>query len=427
MLRDNLVVADLVPLLREDDFRTDAHRKLWSAIVSLWDRGRPADARTVADVLHGRGQLQDVGGYGVFAELWEEAATAAHATYHAGRVREASVLRRLEVAGGQIAALARDPSGPAEEALAQAERLVLEISQVGAGGSALPLAEVIREAGERLDAMTAGGRGLGGLPTGFRDLDELTAGLHPSELVVLGARPSTGKTALGLCVARNVCVGEGLPVFFASLEQSRVELALRLMCAEARVDAHRLRRGTLAMDDADRLRDAAARLRRAPLHIDDSPAQGMLRVGANARRLRRRHGIALVVVDYLQLVEPDSRKEPRQEQVAGVSRRLKHLAKELEVPVLALAQVNRGPEDRADRRPRLSDLRESGSIEADADTVLLLHRPDRAEPGAAGGLVEVHVAKQRNGPTGEVALAFRRQWMRFEDHEAGTPFDQLPD
>jgi replicative DNA helicase len=231
-------------------------------------------------------------------------------------------------------------------------------------------------------------------------------------------------TSFALNIARNIVVDEGQPVFFVSLEQSRIELAERLLCCQARVDSHKLRKGSLNSDDMEKLIEAGGVLRNAKLFIDDTPGQGMLRIAANARRLKLRHHLKLVVIDYLQLIDPDNRRDPRQEQVAQISRRLKFLARELAIPVMALAQVNRSSEDRQDHRPRLADLRESGSIEQDADTVMLLHRPDRYEPGQNEGAVEVIIGKQRNGPTGEITLAYIKQYMRFENLEPGTHFDR---
>jgi replicative DNA helicase len=254
------------------------------------------------------------------------------------------------------------------------------------------------------------------------DLDDKTAGLQNSELVILAARPSVGKTALALNVIRHVALEDEQPVFMVSLEQSRIELAERLLCCQARVDSHKLRKGHLGSDDMSKLVAAGGQLGEAKLFIDDTPGQGMLRIAANARRLKLRHGIKLVVIDYLQLIDPDNRRDSRQEQVANISRRLKFLARELSIPVLALAQVNRTSEDRQDHKPRLADLRESGSIEQDADTVMLMHRPELFEPGQHEGVVEVHIAKQRNGPTGEISLTYLKQFMRFENYVAEAAY-----
>ena len=295
---------------------------------------------------------------------------------------------------------------------------------MGTSGDAITLEQAINTAYKLIDDRHHGEfTGLSGLTTGYRDLDEITAGLHNSEVIVIAARPSVGKTAFALNLLRNIVTETDSAAFFVSLEQSRIELAERLLCCQAKVDSHRLRKGNLSAEDMERIIEAGGVLRSAKLFIDDTPAQSMLRIAANARRLKRRHEIKIVVIDYLQLIEPDNRRDPRQEQVAQVSRRLKVLAKDLAIPIVALAQVNRSSEDRQDHRPRLADLRESGSIEQDADTVMLLHRPDRYEPGQHDGIIEVIIGKQRNGPTGEVTLAYLKQFMRFEDFQLGTPFE----
>ena len=312
---------------------------------------------------------------------------------------------------------------PADELLEGAERKILDIAQKGITGQTFTLAEAIKQAYDRIDQRhQRDATSISGLATGFVDLDNITAGLQNSELVIVAARPSVGKTAFSLNLVRHIVVEENQPVFFVSLEQSRIELAERLLCNQARVSSHSLRKGHLGSEDMQKLIEAGDVLQRAKLFIDDSPGQGMLRIAANARRLKQRQGIKLVVIDYLQLIEPDNRRDPRQEQVAQISRRLKFLAKELEIPVVALAQVNRSSEDRQDHRPRLADLRESGSIEQDADTVMILHRPELHEPGQHEGVVEVIIAKQRNGPTGEVTLAYRKQYMRYENYAVEPPF-----
>jgi replicative DNA helicase len=424
MLRDNTCINDLVTLLSRDDFYTDAHQKLFETIVSLYDRGgQPVDLVILAEALKQRGYLEDVGGYSYLAELWDASPSSANAEYYAQIVRDKSVLRNLIRAGNDILSDAYKQTMPADQLVEVAERKIMEVATKGIVGKLYTLDEAIQDTYDRIDQRTQGPNMVaGGLPTGFADLDELTAGLHPSELVILAARPSVGKTAFALSLARHLTVYEKVPVFFVSLEQSRIELAERLMCSQARVDSHRLRKGTLTAEDMEKLIEAGGILRSAPLIIDDTPAQGILRIAANARRLKRQRDIKAVMIDYLQLIEPDNRRDPRHEQVAQISRRLKFLARELEIPVIALAQVNRASEDRQDHRPRLSDLRESGSIEQDADAVLLLHRPDRYEPGQES-IIEVIVAKNRQGPVGEVTLAYIKQYLLYEDFKVGTPFD----
>jgi replicative DNA helicase len=422
MLRLNDVIGDVVLIVRAENFYSDAHQKIFGAIVALYEKGHPVDGVTLAEELKQRGQVEDIGGYGTIAQLLDAAPTAANAAYHARIVRDRAQVRNLIAASTEILRDAYDQVQPADELVESAERRILEIAESGIVGQTWSLSDALSDAFGRIDRIHAG-EAATGLMTGFTDLDEITAGLHDSELVIIAARPSVGKTAFALNLTRNIAIKGNAPVFFVSLEQSRVELAERLLCSQARVDSHRLRKGTLSAEDMDRLIEAGGVLRNARLFIDDSPAQGMLRIAANARRLQRRQGVKLVVIDYLQLIEPDNRRDPRQEQVAQISRRLKSLAKELEIPVIALAQVNRASEDRQDHRPRLADLRESGSIEQDADTVMLLHRPDRYEPGQHEGIIEVIVGKQRNGPTGEVTLAYLKQFMRYEDYAPGTPFD----
>jgi replicative DNA helicase len=423
MLRDNAVIGDIVQIVRTEHFYADAHQKIFSAITYLYDKGKPVDIVVLAEELHQRGQVEDIGGYGYLTELWDAAPTAANAAYYANIVRDRSLVRSLIHTSTEILRDAYDQVQPADEMLQTAERKMFDIASSGIVGQTYELREAIDDAFDRIDRQAVGDSPHTGIPTGYLDVDEITAGLHNSELVIVAARPSVGKTAFALNVIRNVVVEERQPAFFVSLEQARIELAERLLVCQARVDSHKLRKGRLNSDDIDKLMEAGGLLKSAKLFIDDTPAQNMLRIGANARRLRLREKIKIVVVDYLQLIEPDNRRDPRHEQVAQISRRLKFLARELKIPVVALAQVNRSPEDRHDHKPRLADLRESGSLEADADTVILLHRPDVYEPGEREGIVEAIIAKQRNGPTGDVTLTFVKQFMRFENHMPGTPFE----
>jgi replicative DNA helicase len=426
MLRDNRVINDVVQILPSKEyFYADAHQKLFETIIQLNDMGgQPVDLVTLGEALKQRGYVEDIGGYQYLAEVYDTSGSAANVEYYAQIVRDKALVRGLILASNEILSSAYKQTMPADELLESAERQILDIADKGVASNLTTLDEAIRLTYKRMDERTLGKEmGISGLSTGFTELDELIAGLHPAELVVIAARPSVGKTSFGLNIARNAAADGRQGVFFVSLEQSRIELAERLLCCQARVDSHRLRKGTLSAEDMEKLIEAGNHLRDAKLFIDDSPGQSMLRIAANARRLKLRHEIKLVVIDYLQLIEPENRRDPRQEQVAQISRRLKHLAKELEIPLVALAQVNRASEDRQDHRPRLSDLRESGAIEADADAVLMLHRPDRYEPGQHEGIIEVIVAKNRNGPIGEITLAYVKQYMRFEDFQVGTPFD----
>jgi replicative DNA helicase len=423
MLRDNNVIPDVVRIVRPDSFYSDAHQKIFQAILDLHDAAKAVDLVILADTLQRRGQLEDVGRAAYLAELWDASPTAANAEYYALIVRDRAVMRNLIHVSTEILRDSYDQAQPADELLETAERRILEVAQLGLTGQTYELKDALAEAYARIDARAMGEHhSISGLATGYLDLDEITAGLQNSELIIIAARPSVGKTAFALSVVRNIILQERVPVFFVSLEQSRIELAERLLCSQAQVDSHKLRKGYLSGEDMNKVVEAGGVLRDAQLFIDDTPGQNMLRIAANARRLKLRHNLKLVVVDYLQLIEPDNRRDPRQEQVAQISRKLKFLARELEIPVVALAQVNRSSEDRQDHRPRLADLRESGSIEQDADTVMLLHRPDRYEPGQSEGLVEVIIAKQRNGPTGDVNLTYVKEFMRFENFEADNPF-----
>ncbi len=416
MIRANEVIADVVNIVRAEHFYIFAHQKIFEALTTLSvDKGRPADPVTLADYLKEKQLIDEVGGYAYLGELYDAAPSSANAVHYARIVRDKAVVRSLIHACMTIQRDAQDQVQPADELLDGAERQILDIAQLGLTGHTTTLQEAMNEAFDRIDSRKVHGLPLSGIPTGFVDLDNLTAGFQNSELVIVAARPSVGKTSFALNIIRHVAVEENQPVFFVSLEQSRIELAERLLCCQARVDSHKLRKGHLGSEDMDKLVVAGEVLRQAKLYLDDSPGQSMLRIAANSRRLKLRHKIKLVVIDYLQLIDPDNRRDSRQEQVANISRRLKFLARELELPVIALAQVNRSSEDRQDHRPRLADLRESGAIEQDADTVMLLHRPELHEPGQHEGIVEVIVAKQRNGPTGEVTVMYLKQFMRFEN------------
>jgi replicative DNA helicase len=429
VLRDNEVMSDVVQVIRTDSFYFDAHQKIFNVIKEVYDQGHPVDLVIIAERLKQQKWLEDIGGIPYLADLWESVPTGANAEYHARIVREKAVIRSLIHAGTEIVRDSYDGVQSADELLGAAERKVLEIAERGTVGETKTLKDALQEAYDRIDARSkTGHQSISGIATGFIDLDNITAGLQNSELIILAARPSVGKTAFALNVVRHIIVDERLPVFFVSLEQSRIELAERLLCCQARVDSHKLRKGHLGVEEMEKLILAGGDLRGdgrtglVKLFIDDTPAQTMLRIAANARRLKLRHDIRLVVIDYLQLIEPENRRDPRQEQVAQISRRLKFLARELNVPVIALAQVNRASEDRQDHKPRLADLRESGSIEQDADTCMMLHRPGKFDGDKEDNILEVIIAKQRNGPTGDVTLTYLKQYMRYENYIADGPY-----
>lgn len=409
VLRYPACLTEVLPVVRAEHFRHFRNLCIFQASTAILDRGGTVTLVTVAEELIRRGQVKDVGGYAGLAGLWESAPCGNFLSY-AEVVRDRGTLYRLHAAATEIAAAAKEGRGPAAEILAEAERSILAVAEGGVVGQAVPACEIVAECKRRIDER-ATGRGLRGLGTAWVDLDRLTTGLQDSELVIVAARPSVGKTALGLNLARFLAVDRGLPVLFASLEQSRHEVGERLMSAQSRINSQLIRTARLSPHEAAQLARAGDAIAEAPLFIDDTCGQRVMQIAANARRLKAgREGLRAVIVDYLQMVEPDDREESRERQVAAVTRRLKQLARELAIPVVALAQLNRLVEGRKGNEPKLSDLRESGAIEMDADTVLLLHRPD--EQGAA---LNVNVAKQRNGPTGEIQLYFDKACQRLEN------------
>ncbi len=429
VLRDNQVLSDLLQIIRPDNFYFDAHQKIFQIVIDLYNDGKPVDLVILHEALKAKKQLEDVGGVAYLAELWDAAPTAANAEYYARIVRDKALVRNLIHTSTELLRDAYDGVTSADELLGQAERKILDIAEKGTTGETFTLERTLIDTFNRIDERAGKAHlSVTGLGTGYVDLDNMTAGLHNNELVIIAARPSVGKTAFALNVVRHVILEDRQPVFFVSLEMSRLELAERLLCCQGRVDSHRLRKGTLDSNEIQKLMAAGDTLRGnahagfVKLFIDDSPAQSMLRISANARRLKLRHDIRLVVIDYLQLIEPENRRDPRQEQVAQISRRLKFLAKELQLPVIALAQVNRASEDRQDHKPRLSDLRESGSIEQDADTVMLLHRPGKFDGTQEDNVLEIIIGKQRNGPTGEITLAYLKQYMRYENFAADSNY-----
>jgi replicative DNA helicase len=431
VLRDPDELSSVQQIIRADNFYFDAHQKIFQAICELADEHQPLDLVMLHERLNKKKVLEDVGGVEYLSDLWESVPTGANAEYHARIVRDTAMVRSLIHAGTEMLRDAYDRTQSADELVSQAERKIMDIARSGMVGETRTLNQAVLEALSRIDSRAgkdASDLSISGLPTGYHDLDQILAGLHNSELVILAARPSVGKTAFALNIVRNVVVEHGVDspvVLFVSLEMSRVELAERLLCCQSRVDSHKVRKGHLNSDDIQKLMDAGDALRKARLYLDDTPTRSMIQIAATARRIHKKHeregGLRLVVIDYLQLIEPENRRDPRQEQVAQISRRLKYLARELEIPVIALAQVNRASEDRQDHTPRLSDLRESGSLEQDADTVMILHRPGRFG-GEEDKVLEVHVAKQRNGPTGEITLTWQKQFNRYENYIADAGY-----
>jgi replicative DNA helicase len=430
MLLDNEVIHDVVQLVTPECFLRDAHQKIYQVVVDLYNDGKNVDSLILREELKRRGRLDNAGQGELtteyIADILDSIPTAANAEYYAKIVREKAVARRLIHASTEILREAYGQAESADELLNQAEKRIFEIAETRSVGETHHVADVLALAFDRLHQRTEqGGGAMSGLLTGFVELDELTCGLQKSELIIVAARPSVGKTAFALNIAQHIAVEERKGVFIASLEQSKIELTERMLCAQARFNGHKLRSGRLGSGDISKLMDAASELRPAPVFIDDTPGRTMLQIAASARRLKMRHDIQLIVIDYLQLIEADNRRDSRQDQISQISRRLKIIARELQVPVIALSQLNRSPEMREGGKPRLSDLRESGAIEQDADVVVLLHRPVLHDKDADPRVADVIIAKQRNGPTGEIKLTFLNECTRFEnysDRPEAAPF-----
>lgn len=414
------VFDEVALILRPRDFYDDANRCLYEHLLQMHDGAQTIDPMLLVERLRGADQYEAVGGAAYLAEIGQQVTTAAHAAHFARIVAERSVLRSLIHASTDILHDAYDPTADTRQLLSMAEEKVFGILESRGTGEAKPVSEVLQESLERIDARMDQQHAYGGLETGFSDFDQLTGGLQNSELIILAARPSMGKTALAMNIAEHVALQLSVPVLFVSLEMSALELGDRLLCSAAEVNGHRLRNGALTHEERRKLVQTAAEVSQAPLYIDDSPSRTMTEIGANARRLKRRENLGLVVIDYLQLIEPDNPRDPRQEQVAKIARRLKGLARELDVPVLCLAQLNRQVEATRDNKPQLSHLRESGAIEQDADVVMFVHREEYYQSNEEDrqrvhGEADLLVRKQRNGPTGDIKLAWAHEFTRFHN------------
>jgi replicative DNA helicase len=413
-------IADVVEEIRGTDFYRPAHEAVYDAILDLYGRGEPADAVTVADELNKRGEISRVGGVPYLHSLIAMVPTAANAGYYARIVKERAVLRRLVEAGTRIVQLGyATDGGDVDEIVNNAQAEVYAVSERRTTEDYHRLGEVMGSTLDEIESAGHRGEGMTGVPTGFADLDRLTNGLHPGQMIVIAARPAIGKSTLALDFARAASIKNGQASVVFSLEMSRSEITMRLLSAEARVPLQKLRTGAMGDDDWQKLAQIQGKLTEAPLFIDDSPNMSLTEIRAKCRRLKQKHDLKLVIIDYLQLMSSGKRVESRQQEVSEFSRALKLLAKELEVPVIALSQLNRGPEQRTDKKPAMSDLRESGSIEQDADMVVLLHREDAYErESPRAGEADLIVAKHRNGPTDVITVAFQGHYSRFVDMQA---------
>ncbi|TWU67052.1 MULTISPECIES: replicative DNA helicase [Crateriforma] len=423
-------VLDDLASLRSEDFYDDANRMIYQTCRDMYDTGEKIDITLLVSKLRTAGNYDKIGGAAYLAKLSGAVPNAAHASYYGEVVAEKAVFRRLIESSTEILRDAYDQSSTAKELCAQAEQKVFAIMDGRSSQSLHSLSEVLHQAMDRMEARMRDEVTDGGAETGLTDFDQMTGGLHNGELIILAARPSMGKTALAMNIAEHVAIEQKLPVLFVSLEMSGIELADRMLCSLARVNGHRLRNGTISSDDQGRLVQTANEISQAPLFVDDSPSRTVSEIAAAARRIKRREDeLGMIVIDYLQLIEPDNSRDPRQEQVAKIARRLKGVARELGVPLLCLSQLNRQAEDSKDHRPKLSHLRESGAIEQDADVVMFVHREEyyhRGEDRAQfAGQAEIIIAKQRNGPVGEVELTWESDFTRFTNRapEHHSEFD----
>ncbi len=421
MLIEKEAVPKAIELLKTESFYLKEHQLIFEAMVHLFDAGEPIDTVTVYEELKKREQTEVSGGAVYLSKLSQNISSAANIEYHAKIILEKEILRGLISSAHEIARSAYEGTEDAFDLLDLAESKIFEITESHLKKSYQGMDRAVRDALEYIEAIHSNTTKKFSVPTGFYELDELLGGFQKSDLIIIAARPSMGKTALALSLARNASIEHKVPIGIFSLEMSTMQLVIRLLCAEGRLNAHLVRTGKLPHEEGVKLSKNAHKLIEAPLFVDDTPAQTVLEIRAKARRLKAEHDIGMIIIDYLQLMQGPTNSESREREISHISRSLKSLAKELNIPVVALAQLNRAVEARTDKRPQLSDLRESGSIEQDADVVIFLNRPEyygimKNENGDSNeGVAEIIIGKQRNGPTGTVRLAFIKEYARFEN------------
>lgn len=427
VLIENDALLKIIETISREDFYREAHRKIFDAMVELFEKSEAIDLITIAELLTKKNELENAGGASYLSSLASQIPTAANIKYHAKIVREKALLRALLRSATDIAGKVYEESLEADELLDFAEKTVFDISDKRIKTSFVQLKYVIKDSFTMIENLYAKKETITGVPSGFTELDELTTGFQPGDLIIIGGRPSMGKTAFALNIAQHVGIELKTPIALFSLEMSNKQLALRMLCSEAMVDSNSVRKGFIGKQDWHRLTSAAGKLTEAPIFIDDSSGITVLELRAKARRLKMEHGgISLVIVDYLQLMRSKGRFERREQEISEISRSLKALAKELEVPVVALSQLNREVEKRESKRPTLANLRESGALEQDADVILFLHRDEvyDKENAAKKGKAILDVAKQRNGPTGTINLTYLSKCTRFTNFVEGYPTDE---
>lgn len=418
VLIDNSTLLDVIEILTPDDFYRSAHQKIFSAVIELFSRNEPVDLVTLTNILKEKAQLEEIGGAAYLAGLVDTVPIAVNAQHYGKIVHDKASLRRLIAKASEIAKRCFEDRGNVDEVIDFAESSIFEVSEEKVQKSFYPLGDIIVGNIDTLEERQGNKALFTGIPTGFTLLDNLTSGFQNSDLIILAARPSMGKTAFALNLARNAAVESDIPVAIFSLEMSKEQLSMRMLCAEARVDSSRLRSGFFTQEDWNQLTHAAGVLSESPVFIDDSPDISAMEIRAKARRLKMDKGLGLIIIDYLQLMKGRRSSERRDLEISEISRSLKALAKELNIPVIALSQLNRKLEERSDKRPQLSDLRESGALEQDADVVAFIYRDEvynKEETNPNIGKAEIILAKQRNGPIGKATLTFLNAYTRFEN------------
>lgn len=416
LLIDEEAIGAAIEILDEAWFYEQAHRQIFRAVLELYSQRKNVDLITLSDKLKSDGTLEQIGGVSYLSFLIDMVPSAANVEHYANIVKEKGVLRRLIKNATNIIAESYESTGNSDEVVDNAERLIFEVADLKQRSQSVHIKDLVRQSIEKLDFLYQRKQHVTGIPTGFEKIDHMTSGLQNSDLIIIAGRPSMGKSALAISMAEYVGIEQKQGVAVFSLEMSKEQLVQRMLCSQARVDAHKVRSGFLAPADWPKLTAAAGRLSESKIFIDDTPAISVLELRAKARRLKANQGIELIILDYLQLMRSTVQSESRQQEISEISRSLKALARELSVPVIALSQLSRAVESRQDHKPQLSDLRESGAIEQDADLVILLMREEYYNPTEENkGVADVMIAKQRNGPVGTVKLAFIKEYMRFEN------------
>ncbi len=416
MLLQEDAILHGVDILRPKDFYKKSHQVIFKCILELFEKSRGVDLVTLTEELNRVNLLEEIGGVTYLTNLINSVPTAANIEYYIKIIEEKSILRNLINSATKIISMGYEEKEDAKILLDKAEHLMFEVSERNLGQSFVPIKEILQDSFEKIESLYHRGEFITGVPSGFDEFDDITTGFQPSELIVIAGRPGMGKTAFCMTIAQYIAVSKSIPVAVFSLEMSKSQLVQRMLCSEARVDAHNLRKGRLAESDWPTLSMAAGRLASAPIFIDDTAGISCLEIKAKARRLKAQHNLGLVIVDYLQLISSSGRMENRQQEISEISRSLKGLARELNVPVIAVSQLSRAVEQRERKKPRLSDLRESGAIEQDADLVVFIFREEYYRPKTEKkGIAEVIISKQRNGPTGQIDLAFVKEYAKFEN------------